>query len=59
VSADNIVILILVLALAVKFVFFDLTNKYQPGDSADTDTSKLVSLSLFVFVNMEDLSPVS
>lgn len=41
VSADHIVILILVLALAVKFVFFDLTNKYQPGDSADTYTRML------------------
>jgi hypothetical protein len=59
VSADHIVILILVLALTVKFVFFDLTNKYQPGDSADTYTSKLVSLALFIFANMQDLSPVS
>lgn len=58
-SADHIVILILVLALAVKFVFFDLTNNYQPGDSADSYTSKLVSLAGFIFANMQDLSPVS
>ncbi|PNF35485.1 3-hydroxy-3-methylglutaryl-coenzyme A reductase [Cryptotermes secundus] len=41
VSADHIVILILVLALVVKFVFFDLTNKFQPGDRADTYTRML------------------
>jgi hypothetical protein len=46
VSADHIVILIIVLALAVKFVFFDLSNKYQPGDSAGTHTSKLVLVSM-------------
>jgi hypothetical protein len=58
-SADHIVILILVLALTVKFVFFDLINRYQPEDSEHTYTSKLVSLALFIFVNMQDLLPVS
>jgi hypothetical protein len=46
VSADHIVILILLLALAVKFVFFEvkneLTNKYWPGEYAGTHASKLV-----------------
>jgi hypothetical protein len=53
VSTDHIVILILGLALAVKFVFFDLTNKYRPGDSAGTHTSKLVSSDVFIYVNRQ------
>jgi hypothetical protein len=43
VSADHIVILILLLALAVKFVFFEVKDeltKCRPGECAGTHKSK-------------------
>jgi hypothetical protein len=50
-SADHIVILILLLALAVKFVFFEvkdgLTSMHQPSSYARTHSSKLISPDLF------------
>lgn len=50
-SADHIVILILLLALTVKFVFFevkdDLTSMHRPGSYARTHSSKLISPELF------------
>ena len=53
-SADHIVILILLLALAVKFVFFevkdDLTSMNRPGNYARSHSSKLLSPDIFIAV---------
>jgi len=53
-SADHIVILILLLALAVKFVFFevkdDLTKMRRPGSFARTHSSKLLPSDFFIAV---------
>jgi len=54
VSADHIVILILLLALAVKFVFFevkdDLTSMHRPGSYARIHSSKLLSSDFFIAI---------
>lgn len=51
-SADHIVVLILLLALAVKFVFFEVKDdgltKCQPGKYAGTYKSKFQLLSASV-----------